>query len=329
LKRLWALPLTPLYAAGLGLRAAGLRMGLERVERLALPVISVGSLSAGGAGKTPMVVALARLMKEQGWKADVLSRGYGRADSRAARVDPEGSAEMYGDEPLLIARETGVPVYVGASRLAAGKLAEESGAKTQVHLLDDGFQHRQLWRDADVVLVSSEDLGDWLLPAGNRREMLSALGRATVLAVETGDEAAIGLLGALGFGAKQGQPIWRYQRKIEIPEALTGPDAQKAVAFCGIARPGQFFSGLETGGVGLAARHAFSDHHRFTAADLKLLRGMVAKAGAKALITTAKDRVRMGAMAEQLGVKPYVAGLQTIFADEDGVAGWLGNVLQA
>jgi tetraacyldisaccharide 4'-kinase len=160
LKRPWALPLVPLYAAG-----AALRLVWLKPERLKWPVISVGNLSTGGTGKTPFTIALAKLLGNQGVHVDVLSRGYGRKDMDSSEVLLNGSAEEYGDEPLLIARETGVPVYVGAQRSQAGWLAEtvaaEQGLVNGIHLLDDGFQHRQLVRDVDIVLVNSEDLREW------------------------------------------------------------------------------------------------------------------------------------------------------------------------
>ena len=301
IKRPWLTPLVPLYAAGAGLRSAGLRLGLERVERLKWPVISVGSLSAGGAGKTPFVLALAKLLVDQGLSVDVLSRGYGRRDGAAKQVDPSGVAEAFGDEPLLIAREGGIPVYVGARRVEAGRLAESSGAASAVHLLDDGFQHRQLHREVDITLVSSQDLEDWLLPAGNLREGRSALRRAHVLAVEVGDEAAIRRLDEMGLSAER--PVWRYRRIMDVPR-IGGP----VVAFCGIARPKQFFSGLTAAGLRIAASHAFADHHRFGARDFDLLQRLVLENRAMALVTTAKDRVRLGA--QELEVPIHTAGLR-------------------
>jgi tetraacyldisaccharide 4'-kinase len=337
LRRLWALPLTPLYAAGNWLRWVGVRP-----KRLAWPVVSVGSLSAGGAGKTPFVIALAGLLKERGVAVDVLSRGYGRSDAGPARVDPMGTADAFGDEPLLIAREAGVPVFVGARRVEAGRVAEAEGRnvgpsaalrsaqgdksveevawnaalapRLHVHLLDDGFQHRQLGRDIDVVLVSSEDLEDWLLPAGNRRETLGALRRADVLAVAVGDDAAIERLRGMGLE----QPVWRFRREMMVPE-VNGP----VVAFCGIARPGQFFTGLERVGISIVGQREFADHHRFSGGDLAGLREMAARTGAVGLVTTAKDRVRLGSWMEEFDVPVLVAGLRVEFENEDEVAGWL------
>ena len=160
----------PLYAAGLaakdGLRAAG----ALRVSKLKWPVVSIGSLSAGGAGKTPVVIALADLLRPRGWNVDVLSRGYGRKESGVARVtaDSADAAIRFGDEPVLIARHARVPVWVGDERFAAGTAAEAASPQQQrgVHLLDDGFQHWQLARTVDIVLVTADDLDDALLPGG-------------------------------------------------------------------------------------------------------------------------------------------------------------------
>ena len=132
------LPLTPLYRFGLALREQRLRSGREPVRRLRFPVISIGNLSTGGAGKTPFAIALARALTEAGFGVDVLSRGFGRQASTPARVRPDGTAAEFGDEPLLIAREAGVPVYVANQRYEAGLLAEQgfgelpSGAKALV-----------------------------------------------------------------------------------------------------------------------------------------------------------------------------------------------------
>ena len=126
MKRPLLLPLVPLYAAGLALRELRLSRGWEPIRRLRFPVISIGNLSTGGSGKTPLTITLARLLSARGFHVDVLSRGYGRSSREPARVLPDGTAEQYGDEPLLIAREAGVPVYVAAERYDAGLLAESN-----------------------------------------------------------------------------------------------------------------------------------------------------------------------------------------------------------
>ena len=292
------LPLVPAYRLALALREVGLRTGLVPVRRLRFPVVSVGSLYAGGAGKTPLTITLAKSLTKRGLRVDVLSRGYGRAYSnpaqRAARVAPDGAAEEFGDEPLLIARETGVPVYVAAERHDAGLLAEAEAPvseKSAVHLLDDGFQHRQLYRDVDILLLDQHDWRDSLLPAGNLREPMRAARRATVIAVPAGNPEFEAALRAWGW---QG-PIWRLHRKMEVP-AVDGA----VVAFCGIARPQQFFAGLEATGLRIAIRRAFPDHHCYSANDLKHLVAVARSAGAAAFITTEKDQVRLGKLSALL-----------------------------
>jgi tetraacyldisaccharide 4'-kinase len=289
------LPLVPAYRLALLLRELGLRTGFEPVNRLRFPVVSIGNLSAGGAGKTPLTIALAKALDLRGLRVDVLSRGYGRRNYRPARVDPEGTAQEFGDEPILIARETGVRVYVSGQRYGAGQLAEAfapPGASVlnspAVHILDDGFQHRQLHRDVDILLLDNRDwLAEGLLPAGNLREPRKAALRATVIAIPAPGHAPE-LEAALRKWGWQG-PVWRLHRKMDVP-ASNGPVA----AFCGIARPEQFFAGLEAAGLHIAARIAFPDHHRFTTADIDRLITAAKRAGATALITTEKDLVRLG-----------------------------------
>jgi tetraacyldisaccharide 4'-kinase len=329
------IPLVPLYAAGVAMRSAGLRYGLEPVQRLKWPVISVGNLSAGGTGKTPFTMALVRLLQEQGIHVDVLTRGYGRRSTEIERVKAEGNAEQFGDEPLLIARRTGAPVYVGAQRYQAGRLAEhEANSKAGahllgVHILDDGFQHRQLGRQVDIVLVNSEDLQDALLPAGNLREGLHALKRAGVLAVPDQDDSAVERLQELGFGPRLCQPIWRYRRAMEAPEIPESLATRPIVAFCGIARPEQFFSGLTQKGFHLAVSRAFPDHHRFTKADVAMLRKLVESTGSGALVTTAKDFIRLDDFAKTLdSAGPiFAVDLQVAFGDEAGIIAWLRQAL--
>lgn len=289
-------PLTPAYRLALWLRAMGLKSGLEPTRRLRFPVVSIGNLSTGGTGKTPLTIAIARALERGGFQVDVLSRGYGREGRAACRVDREGTAEQFGDEPLLIAREAGVPVYVGRQRYEAGLVAEaEIGAVTQrpvVHLLDDGFQHRQLARDVDILLLDRRDWQDGLLPSGNLREPLRAARRASILAIPADDPE---LEKELRRGGWDGT-VWHLRRRMEVP-AIEG----RVMAFCGIARPEQFFAGLGAAGVDLAASRAFPDHHRYTAVDVKRLVEAARVAGAKTLLTTEKDRVRMGALSSSFG----------------------------
>jgi len=320
MKRPWLAPLVPLYAAGAALRARRLQ-----VRRLDWPVISIGNLSMGGAGKTPLTIALAQLLTERGMNVDVLSRGYGRANREPERVRTDGTASEFGDEPLLIARATGVPVYVAPERYDAGLLAEAEFAGQQglgdvnrpcVHLLDDGFQHRQLARDADILLMNRVDWQDTMLPAGNLREAVREALRANALAIPVDDAALETELREWGWRG----PVWRLQRRMEI-RAVDGP----VLAFCGIARPVQFFAGLERAGVRAAVRSAFRDHHRYSAHDVERLLASARAAGAAALVTTEKDAVRMGNLVEEFapGLPLITARLITSIEDEDEVFEWL------
>jgi tetraacyldisaccharide 4'-kinase len=320
---LW--PLVPVYRLGLALRKFELRSGLKPVRRLRWPVISIGNLSTGGSGKTPLTIALARGLAARGVQVDVLSRGYRRGGKVAARVDPNGSVADFGDEPLVIAHEAGVPVYVAAERYEAGLIAEGAGQPASqsasqqvgVHLLDDGFQHRQLVRDVDILLLGRDDLNDHLLPAGNLREALHAAERADVIAIPA-DEADVETeIQACGWRAK----VWRVRRRMEIPP-VDGP----AGAFCGIARPGQFFEGLEAASVRLAARVAFPDHHNYSARDLERVVSQARAAGATALLTTEKDRVRLGANAAKLPIK--TVQLRIEIEDEGAALHWLTGQLE-
>ena len=320
------IPLVPLYRLALGIRELRLRSGMEPVRRLRRPVVSVGSLSAGGAGKTPMVIALARAFTARGLQVDVLSRGYRRRGKAALRVDPNGAAENFGDEPLLIARQAPVPVYVAARRYEAGLLAEaDSGHAPLIHLLDDGFQHRQLHRDVNIALLDERDmLAERLLPAGNLREPLSALRRADVIVIPA-HRQAVSLESNLRASGFQG-PVWRLHRRMEVP-----PIDGAVLAFCGIARPAQFFAGLETAGLRLATRIAFPDHHRYTTRDLDRIQASARAAGAQAIITTEKDRVRLGELEALLRESMAIrtAGLRIEIENEGAALDWLQNQLSS
>lgn len=307
------LPLVPLYRLALAVRAMQLGSSLEPVRRLHLPVVSIGGLSAGGSGKTPLTIALAGALIRRGLYVDILSRGYGRKSDSALIVDPGGEAEVFGDEPLLMARAAGVPVFVAAQRYEAGLMAEHTAPSSAgLHLLDDGFQHRQLYRGVDILLLDGNDMKDHLLPAGNLREPFSAIHRATILALPAEDRALEARLKADGWHG----PVWRVRRTMEVP-SIDGP----VVAFCGIARSDQFFAGLEAAGLHLASRIAFADHHRYETHDLDCIRDAARSIGATTVVTTEKDRVRLGEQGESLPLR--TAGLRLEIENEDEAVDWL------
>lgn len=295
-------PLTGLYGAGIGLRNKLFDRGVLPALRLERPVISVGNLSAGGTGKTPFVIALGDLLKERGIRFDVLSRGYGRKTRGVRVVDPEGNASEFGDEPLLIARKLGVPVIVGERRYDAGKIAEQK-FQTQMHILDDGFQHRSLARDFDIVLMTAQDLSDRLLPSGRLREPLSSLRRADSI-VAPHDFAA-------DHPAMQNKLVWRMQRAIVLDGVPSTP-----VVFCGIARAQQFFAQVRAAGVAPVAEIAFRDHHAYGPRDLQRLVTMRRELGAGGFLTTEKDAVNLGRLRD--GLEPLAVAALKLTLDHPG-----------
>jgi tetraacyldisaccharide 4'-kinase len=276
-------PLSAIFGAGIALRNTLYDRGVFKIRKLSRPVVSVGNISVGGSGKTPFVIALGQLLKERGIAFDVLSRGYGRTATEIAVVDPNGAAVQFGDEPLLIARKLAAPVIVGADRYQAGVLAEKT-FDVKLHLLDDAFQHRRLHRDFDIVMVQASDLKDSLLPVGRLREPLSALRRADV-AVSAPETAVPG-------AASVNWPI-RREVVLDLP-------CPRAIAFCGLGRAAQFFSHLRELGLDLAETVAFPDHHRYVESDVSRLLRLKSSTGADAFITTEKDAINLGPLAERL-----------------------------
>jgi len=284
-------PLEPIYAAAV--RAKNAHYDRGNPQRLHWPVVSVGNLSVGGAGKTPLVILLAHLLARDGFSVDVLSRGYGRSGGGTERVDAAGDPRRFGDEPVMIAQAANAPVFVGARRYQAGLLAERQPAAgpRYVHLLDDGFQHRQLHRDVDIVAIHRDDIQGRLLPAGRLREPLGSLRRADILVLRQEDSD---LEDALATYAKPGANIWRVSRQFSFPgSSASAANQVPAVAFCAIAHPEEFFRMLEAAGIRLAATKAFRDHHRYGRNDMETL--LANRCGAQMFITTEKDAVKLDA----------------------------------
>jgi len=261
-------------------------------------VISVGNLSMGGSGKTPLVAALARLLRQRGERPVILTRGYGRRDKREGVVvvsDGERvlePVERSGDEPQLLARALpGVPVLVGADRYLAGVFAARHFAAT-VSILDDGFQHVQVERDIDLLLVSASDLNDRVAPAGRLREPLEAALLADALLVAGGEDDANRVAGALGRSTAF-RVAARYGSVCRGGRVLSDPP-KRVVAFAGIARPERFFDALRALGYEVARELTFADHHWYTARDIGSIQAAARDANAALIITTEKDAVRCG-----------------------------------
>ena len=286
-------PLSTIFGTGVRLRNALYDHALIRAKRLQGPTVSVGNLSVGGSGKTPFVLLLGTLLKQRGIKFDVLSRGYGRQTQGVLEVDPGGSSRDFGDEPLLIARRLRVPVVLGEERYQAGIFAE-SKYGPKLHLLDDGFQHRQLARDFDIVLVTPEDARDRMLPAGRLREPLTSISRADAIVLTSGASAD-----AFPYAGKL---VWRVRRGI-----LPGNVPPRPVVFCGIARPQNFLLQLRTAGIEPVAEALYRDHYAYTEKDIRDLLELRNRSEAGGFVTTEKDAVNLGshlALLEPISIVP-------------------------
>jgi tetraacyldisaccharide 4'-kinase len=300
---LW--PLSLLYALATGLRRVSYRTGLRRSARLPVPVVVVGNLTVGGAGKTPVVAALADGLRRHGWHPGIVSRGYGRkSPARSVAVRPDGDPAQCGDEPVLLARLTGCPVQVAARRVQAARDLLAAHPQVDVLLSDDGLQHLALARDVEVVVVDDRLWGNGLLlPAGPLREPPSrrrdaTLGPADVLArVETGGRrfALRRVLGDVRHFDDGTRLSWA-----EFAQRFAN---QPVAALAGIGHPGQFFAALRTAGLtvqGVALR----DHQPLSAAHFSALpqHGPV--------LITEKDAIKCQRLAPALRERLWVVGLR-------------------
>jgi tetraacyldisaccharide 4'-kinase len=279
-------PLSWIYGAGIATKNVLFDRGISPAHGLNRAVVSIGNLSTGGSGKTPFVIALGQLLKERGVSFDILSRGYGRETRGVRVVDPNGNASEFGDEPLLIARKLGVPVVVGESRYDAGRIAEQK-FQSQLHLLDDGFQHRSLARDFDIVLITVADFEDRLLPTGRLREPVSSLRRADAIVLPHGF--------AIDHAGLRNKLLFRMTRELSLPTVPQSP-----IAFCGLARPQQFFAQIRAAGVEPVAEVVFRDHHAYDQSDVERLINMRSELSAHGFLTTEKDAVNLGGLGSAL-----------------------------
>lgn len=256
---LW--PLSQLYR----LLAAGQRLlyrqGWRTAQHPGVPVVVVGNVIAGGAGKTPVVIAVLRHLQAQGWQPGVVSRGYGRQTTDVRLVQPDSSAQAVGDEPLLIARTCQVPVAVARQRIAAARQLRAQHPEVNIIICDDGLQHWALARDVEICVFNEDGIGNgWLLPAGPLREPWP---RALDLLVYAGTAAPAGS-SVPGF-ALQRQLAPRAVRADGSTVVLSDLQGQALVAVAAIARPERFFTMLEAQGLRLAQTVALPDHFSFAA----------------------------------------------------------------
>lgn len=322
-----------LYGRVTGLRRAWYARDPVRTRSLDRPVISVGNLAVGGSGKTPLVAMLARLLSAAGERPSILSRGYRRRESSdgvvvvsdAVRV--LATAAQAGDEPYMLARALpGVPVLVSPDRFLAGRVAERTFG-CSVHLLDDGFQHVQLARDVNLLIVSEQDLDAALLPFGTLREPLEAARFADAVLVPGTDDESDAVQARLGIDT-----LFRIAVRYDAPRFINPfgalsqePSGRRALAFAGIARPHRFFAALRDMGFDVVREMAFRDHRWFNQSDVESIRRAAADAGADVVMTTEKDAVRLPDCPRSWTFLP----LELVIEPADQFAAWLAGRLAA
>lgn len=295
------------YDWGHQLRLQAYRLKLATVRRLPCRVISIGNLTLGGTGKTPIVELVAGLLRREGRRVCVLSRGYGGRSQSAITIVSDGKRclvppEVAGDEPVLLAEHlVGLPVVVGKDRYAAGMLAIERFG-VEVIVLDDGFQHVQLARDFNVLLLDAvRPLGNGrLFPRGDLRERPTGMARADAIVFTRWDAEAAPSLTALKL-AQPGLPLFCSQHEpIDFRALADGHclplaslKGRRILAFCGIGTPDHFRQTLQGLEAEIVAFAVFPDHHPYTRLEIEQLVQMANQHGAETLVTTEKDGVRL------------------------------------
>jgi tetraacyldisaccharide 4'-kinase len=301
-------PFSAVYSLVMRVREILYRTGILRCHALPKPVISVGNISVGGTGKTPMVILLARLLLDRGKRVAVLSRGYGGDGAGAVRVVSDGtsillSPEEAGDEPFLMARSVpGLIVVTGADRHRAGLEACER-FQPDILLLDDGFQHLRLRRDLNILLL------DCRRPFGNGRTLPAGLLREPRSATRRADLVVYTRCGGESPPSFPGIPTIRSSHCLRGIVVLGGDAVtpfsalrgRRGVAFAGIADPDSFFASLKGEGLELTATVPFPDHCRYDRGTCDTLREVLKETGGEYLITTEKDAVKLTSFSESTG----------------------------
>lgn len=281
------LPVGGLFFAVSFLRRLAFRRGWLKSERLPAPVVVVGNIVVGGAGKTPLTLWLARRLLELGRRPGIVSRGYGRDGAGVRAVGAGATAQEVGDEPLLLARRCGCPVYVGADRAAAARALLAAHPQCDLILCDDGLQHYRLRRDVEIAVVDRRGLmNGWPLPAGPLREPASRLAEVDALVVNGTDPSCMAAPATFALRL-EGRRFYRLDDPRRTCRAgdLAG---LRLHAVAGIGEPQRFFDHLNE--LGLACEnHAFPDHHRFTAQDLDF--------AGDAILMTEKDAIKCAGLA--------------------------------
>lgn len=279
------LPLGILFWLVAALRRSLYRAGLLPTVRLRVPVVVVGNISVGGTGKTPLVLWLADFLRQHGFRPGIISRGYGGGADRVMAVDAGSDPAMVGDEPLLLAKKSACPVWIGRDRVAAGEALLSAHPECDVLLSDDGLQHYRLGRNVEIVVVDAERrFGNGLImPAGPLREGVSRL-RTVDAVVANGVSLRLGVPLANEFEMRLQGRVFYNLRNPELHVEADALRGKKLHALAGIGNPGRFFAHLR--GLGLEfEEHAFPDHCVYRPEDLRY-------DGADALLMTEKDAVK-------------------------------------
>lgn len=302
---LW--PLAALYGTAVAWRNRRYRLDPGRSVRVDRPVVVIGNRIAGGAGKTPTVIAVLAHLRSQGWQPGVVSRGQGRTDDAVRAVALDTPAEAVGDEPLLIHLRSGAPVVVGRDRVAAARALLQARPDVDVIVADDGLQHRRLARDVEVVVFDARGAGNgWLLPAGPLREPIDTpAGAGTALVLYNADRPSTPLAGYATRRALTGAvalAAW-WQGTPAAAAALDSLRGRPVLACAGIAQPRRFFEQLRNAGLSVQEQ-ALPDHAAFDALPWP--------AEARDVIVTEKDAVKLPVdrvRRERPGTRVWVAPL--------------------
>ena len=312
-------PLSWLFGAIAFARRVLYRVGLFRSTSLAAPVVIVGNIAVGGAGKTPLAIALVAALRARGYRVGIVSRGYGGSASTARAVTLESTADDVGDEPLLLAR-TGAPVWVGADRVATARSLLAAHGDLDIIVSDDGLQHYALRRDCEIVVVDAQrGFGNGaLLPAGPLREPIARLSSVDAIVVN-GGAAPANVASSIARIARIGSPASTFAMTIDgdrfvnlVDGATVAPDAfaaKRVHAIAGIGNPDRFFATLRALGLEPVC-HPFADHHRFTVRDLDVA------SGADSIVMTEKDAIKCRAFADaRMWALPVTARFDVALVD--------------
>lgn len=301
----WALwPLSWLYRAAVALRRAAYSAGLLRSEHLEVPVLIVGNFVAGGAGKTPAVLAVADLLRRRGWTPGIVSRGHGGTAGGVLEVAPDTPARLCGDEPLLLRRRSSAPVAVGRDRVAAARELLRRHPEVDIMIADDGLQHLRLARDAQLIVFDERGAGNgWLLPAGPLRAPMptAAPERSVVLYNAVAPSTPWpGTLARRGLASVAALDDW-WTGAPPDAQCLARLRERPVLAAAGMARPGRFFALLREAGLQIEAELALPDHHPFDTLPWP--------AHARDVIVTEKDAVKLAPGARLGATRVWVATL--------------------